>query len=173
MNNLCIPVNISSELMPSFLRGYFDGDGSIWKTKSGKTFRFLAAYTGGERMMMDIQKILSTLGISTRLSYRYGKSNKNSCSITVGSHDGVCALGKYLYNDASVFLKRKHVLFCECQEHVHQSNAFYLKSNGSEEKIKTLYIGGKTQKVISDELHIPFSTVRCCVQRLRKNGVVV
>ena len=173
MNNLHIPTNISAELMPNFLRGYFDGDGSIWKTKSGKTVRFLASYTGGEGMMMDIQKILSTLGISTRLSYKYGKSNKNSCSITVGSHDNVCALGKYLYNDAYTFLERKRELFKECQEHVQRSNAFYLKSNGSEEKIKILYIGGKTQKAISDELRIPFSTVRCCVQRLRKNGVVV
>ena len=172
-NNLRIPKNIPPDMLQPFLLGYFDGDGSIWKTKSGSSIRFLASYTGGENMMLDIQRILLNIGVSSRLSYRYSKKNKNSCAITITSHGNVCKLGKYLYDNADTFLKRKHQLFVECTEHVHKSNTFYLKSNGSEEKIRSLYTSGIPQKSISDTLHIPFSTVRCCVQRLRKKRLVV
>lgn len=168
-NNLFVPKIISKKLLPHFLRGYFDGDGSIWKSGN----RFVCSYTGGENMMMDIRRILHDNEISSTISYRYGPANKNSCNLIISTHENIEKLFKYLYPlGAQNFLGRKYDLFVE---HSKQNGIYrktYLKLNGGGDKIKTMYLSGITQKSISDQIKIPYSTVRAHVQLLRSRAEV-
>lgn len=169
LNNLFIPKNIPKNLMRHFLRGFFDGDGSIWKSNG----RFVCAYTGGENMMLDIQRELSKLKISSKLTYRHGKSNKNSCSLVISTHANIEKLCSYLYDHADFFLKRKKDLFVEHTKAHKKHKSFCLRFNGNGEKIKKMYLSGVSQKNISENLRIPFSTVRAHIQLLRRRNEVV
>lgn len=169
LNNLFIPKAISVGLLPHFLRGVFDGDGSIWKSNG----RFTCAYSGGENMMLDIKRVLAKVGISSKLVHRHGTENKNSCSLVISTHSNIEKLHVYLYGDADCFLERKHSLFSEHATAYKKHKKIHLKFNGIGERIKELYLLGRKQKMISDDLNVPFSTVRAHVQLLRARREVV
>jgi hypothetical protein len=168
-NNLTIPKNLKNEYLSHFLRGMFDGDGSIWKSDN-----YCFSYTGGYNMMNEIKTILSNIGIETSdIRFRYGKHNKNSCSFGTKGTLKVNKFGNYLYKNATCFLKRKYDKFKDCEIRANKTNDNMFKLNGMEQKIKELYSTGHSQKQISDELNLVYSSVRCCIQRLRKNKEII
>ena len=166
MNNIDIPTQLTNELIPHFLRGFFDGDGSIWF--GGGTYR--AAYTGGETMMKSIQSILEKIGVPSYFSYRYSDKNKNSCNVSINGTMNVKRFGVYLYKDATCFLTRKYKKFMECNEQAQRATMRSFALSGNENKVKQLYINGMSQAEISKNLGLIPSSVRCCVQRLRRNN---
>lgn len=167
-NNIDIP-NMPNEFVSHFLRGLFDGDGSIWF--GGGTYR--SGFAGGEKMMKSIQNILLSMNIPSYLSYRYSKQNKNSCQLTVNGTLHVQSLGKFLYNEATCFLNRKHEKFTKCYAQAeYVTNRSFLLS-GKEEIIKKLYLDGISQSDIAKKLGLISSSVRACIQRLRKRTEIV
>ena len=168
-NNIDIPCQLTDNLVPHFLRGFFDGDGSIWF--GGGTYR--ASYTGGEKMVKSIQLVLDKIGIPSYFSYRYSEENKNSCNITVNGTLNVERLGIYLYKNATCFLDRKHQKFVDCNVQSKYVKARSFSMSGNENKTKTLYLGGMTQAEIARKLELAPSSVRGCVQRLRRKNQLV
>lgn len=169
LNNLTIPTNINKKYTSHFLRGMFDGDGSIWKSDN-----YCFSYTGGYNMMKEIKTILLGVGIKTSpIRFRYGNKNRRSCSFGTKGTLKVNKFGKYLYYDATCFLKRKYEKFKECEIRANKTNEYLFKFNGIEQKIKELYLNNHSQKEISDELKLIYSSVRCCIQRLRKNKEII
>jgi len=169
-NNVDIP-NISEGLISHFLRGLFDGDGSIWKSKNESSYAM--SYTGGEKMMLSIQNILNTFNIKSRISYKYGLQNKNSCNIGFNGNLKVSKFLDFLYKDADFYLKRKHDRYVECKKLANEFINHTFDLNGNSEKIKIMYSEGLSQKNISKKLGLVYSSVRCCVQRLRKNKEII
>ena len=167
INNLIIPVNIPSDMIWHFLRGIFDGDGSIWY---GDTYR--AGYTGGEFFLKQIQSILESNGIKSDFKYRYTSANKNSCQITVNGTFNVMKLKDILYHNSTIYLSRKKEKFNLCEIQSDKLKQTYFKYNGMEEKIKELYIAGNSQSKIAIQLGLVFSSVRSCIQRLRKLSLI-
>jgi intein/homing endonuclease len=166
MNNIVISSQLDTCNISHFLRGFFDGDGSIWF--GGGTYR--AAYTGGENMMKSIQSILTTLNIPSYFSYRHSSDNKNSCNISINGTLHTQKFGEYLYKNSTCFLKRKRDKFIKCNkqsEHV-KKRSFSL--SGNEDKTRELYLSGMTQAKIARTLNLVPSSVRCCIQRLRRNN---
>jgi intein/homing endonuclease len=168
INNLLIPKNIPANMISHFLRGVFDGDGSIWY---GDTYR--AGYTGGEIFLKEIQSILAKDGINSDFKYRYSKNNKNSCQITINGTFNVNKFKNLLYNDATFFLKRKKEKFDLCTNRADRLKNYYFKYNGMEEKIKQLYLDGNTQSKIAKQLGLVYSSVRACIQRLRQKSLII
>lgn len=169
-NNLKIPSNIPSSLMHHFIRGIFDGDGSIWK--SGSTYR--CAITGGYSFLNELKSIIeSELDVHLYFSYRYGESNLNSCQITLNGTHNVSLFKNYLYNGANHFLGRKHEKFNLCESQSTNLKTRLFKYNGREERITQLYIDGYSQRKIANILNAPYSSVRCCVQRLRRQSKII
>ena len=97
--------NISEDLMPHFIRGYFDGDGSIYKDKRRKTdfkFNIIATY--------DFCISLN-LFLKNKIDYD-GKIHEHAKTgmyfYNVYDNKAVEKLYYYLYNNATIYLERKY-----------------------------------------------------------------
>lgn len=112
---------IDTNLMPSFIRGYFDGDGSIFYDK--KYLRFNICSTN-PLLLENFSKVLRSYSISSSVNEekRYGKilkvpsgevvkNAKNMYRLFVRQSKSLVLLYKLLYKNADIFLIRKKELF--------------------------------------------------------------
>lgn len=99
-------------LIRHFIRGYFDGDGSIYFNKPvGCYIKPSVSIVGTEEFLIDMKKHLSFLNRKLALSIRHKERSNN---IRYFRFDGkkVCKLFEaYIYKDASIFLERKRNKF--------------------------------------------------------------
>lgn len=114
INNGCIPrkslilkfpKKVPKNLLSHFIRGYFDGDGSVSKYKSGLKFSIAGTFD----VVSKIQNILvKTLNISKN------KINKNGKIYIAewAKQENLIKMAKYLYSDSNgICLKRKRDIF--------------------------------------------------------------
>lgn len=103
--------NLSKELISHFIRGYFDGDGSVFISKekhwrNGKIFPVLHfRFMGTYEFLKIVDKELNLTG---RISQP--KGNK-AFELSYKRNKKAIAFYKYLYKDATVYLKRKQQIF--------------------------------------------------------------
>lgn len=114
----CIPNKTNSVQLPTlepelyrhFIRGVFDGDGSVWG-KQGRGYFSITGYLPFLDKIQDI--IVAAIGLSkTKLAERkpeYG-------DIRYGGRTNMDRLYTFLYKDATCFLKRKRDKFKEIVE---------------------------------------------------------
>jgi hypothetical protein len=95
---------IPKEYLPDFIRGYFDGDGSIMTLKNN---RLNSAFTSGSKIFL-----ISLLEILKKEAGIVGGSFDDSCcSLKFGKKDTL-RLGEYMYkNNPELFLLRKRQKF--------------------------------------------------------------
>lgn len=98
---LCIP-NIPNNLKPHFLRGYFDGDGSIFDYKYGQ----MVGFTGNKSMMYSVKEYLNSLGIACKPNVKQDGST-GSWKFYFGAKKDVKAFNELIYKDSSMYLQRK------------------------------------------------------------------
>lgn len=114
--DLNIP-NINSDLIRHFIRGYFDGDGSIVKSiiKDNRNRlpyayeRFTVTFSGSHTLLIDINNFFVKEGIISKKVNRV-KNKKHSC-LVYASHIDLQKMFDILYKDSSIFLKRKYEKF--------------------------------------------------------------
>jgi len=170
-NNLCVPKNIPDDILHHFLRGMFDGDGSVWTSSKKEDYCF--SFTGGENLMIELKSLFDKkLGLSGYIGYRYSKMNKNSCNLSYHGNLVTSKFFDYLYENATCFLNRKYEKFKKCKQVADKTIQYRFDLNGNEQKINDMYVSGISQKQISVQLGLVFSSVRGCVQRLRRNNVI-
>ena len=92
--------NIKEELKSHFIRGYFDGDGSVCY-RGGNRYRF--TMTSNNHFIMDIIKYLgygniSRDSVNEKLSNFYIDTNSNN-------------FGKFIYNNSMIHLERKYQIY--------------------------------------------------------------
>lgn len=103
------PPNISVSLLPHFIRGYFDGDGSLMETfnnKNSKTTSIIATFCSGSIDFTNwIESLLNSLDItfSTQVF-----ENKAQIKLNTLQAEKLC---HYMYDTATVYLDRKYELF--------------------------------------------------------------
>ena len=91
---------VPNEFLPDFIRGYFDGDGSIMQLKNN---RLNSAFTSGSKKFLD--QLLEIL--RKEASIEGGSYDPSSYTLRFGKKDTI-RLGKYMYkNNPELFLKRK------------------------------------------------------------------
>ena len=96
--------NIPEEFLPDFIRGYFDGEGSVMRLKNN---RLNSAITSGSKDFLDslLQILKEKAGIQG------GSYDPSSKSIRFGKRDTL-RLGDYMYkNNSELFLLRKKEKF--------------------------------------------------------------
>lgn len=107
----------SSEIVPDnllwhFIRGYFDGDGSIcWtnnKNKQCGVFSIVGVKDFLAPLLERIKKV-----VSTHVELYSYKNHPHIYEIRIGGRNLLTVLYKYLYTDAIVFLERKYKKFSE------------------------------------------------------------
>lgn len=93
------PTTIPDNLQYHFIRGYFDGDGSI--SFSNNTQQYSTSFTGTEEFLTNIKE---KLNLSSKANLR--KQNK-VYRYEIKGNKKVKELGDKLYKDATIYLKRK------------------------------------------------------------------
>ena len=107
--------DINSSLLNHFIRGYFDGDGSIFhvtkrQEKNGKEYKYIypcACFIGTEKFLNEISK---SINLNHRLRHSKTKEMKY---IEYNTLDSIFSLYDYLYNNSNIYLERKHNKFIE------------------------------------------------------------
>jgi intein/homing endonuclease len=103
--HLKLPKNIPKKYISHFIRGFFDGDGSIWKTKfyqDGRDYYYANIVSGSEQILKDIQKFLG-FGTINKIKNKYYeiKFSQSQC----------VKLKIIMYKNATFRLERKYQKF--------------------------------------------------------------
>lgn len=102
--------NISENLQSHFIRGYFDGDGSVYRQKVGNT----KIEIGGTcyYLITDIIKILYDNGITVNLRCKYAGEGKRTLDFYIlytSSNKISKQFAEYIYRDCgNLYMKRKY-----------------------------------------------------------------
>lgn len=111
---------VPEHLIRHFIRGYFDGDGSIWFHYSKKfpnmrpTFSF--GIVGTENIINHINKILIELNIHGLVSIRHPERNNNIRQLTGGGNYCTEKFLDYIYKDTNIYLDRKFILYSKLKK---------------------------------------------------------
>lgn len=125
------PKFISRELMPHFIRGYFDGDGSVWNGKRkkmivkderhpGKTREKIVHnvkfnFTGNPVFIEELQNyLIQELGFrKTKLNFSGKARSGTYCTMEYSGRKQMKKLFDFMYNNATIYGSRKYDKFQE------------------------------------------------------------
>jgi len=98
---------INEELIPHFIRGYFDGDGTVGeyqnvKNSNSKTLR--SGMCSGSKEFLE--ELVTHLPIKNKKLYK----STSVWTINLSVKDSI-SFAKYIYNNATVYLSRKKIIF--------------------------------------------------------------
>ena len=103
---LKFPTNISKEMLPHFIRGFFDGDGVFPTDKTNYTLGIL----GTEDFCIVLQSILKENGIESDIKNVNDPSNSTR-QLYIRRKENSKKFLEYIYKDANLYLFRKHDLY--------------------------------------------------------------
>jgi intein-encoded DNA endonuclease-like protein len=106
------PNIIPNEYLNHFVRGYFDGDGSVnVKDKNGKYSRvFVASFTSCYSFLKVLKEKLEILGFKISKINMDGR-NDYTASFNIHGFKNLESFYDWMYKDSTVFLKRKELKF--------------------------------------------------------------
>lgn len=120
----CVPDN----LIPHFIRGYFDGDGSctLYKVKGLHHYKFEVSIVGTSNFLEALKVHFAKGGLNpeVKLLQRHKERNDNIRTLKYSGVQNGLKVMKYLYQDATRYLDRKHERFTEL------SNVAVLRGSG-------------------------------------------
>jgi hypothetical protein len=96
---------VPARFLGSFIRGYFDGDGSFIQPATGRLY---AKIVGSHPFINGLWKALERLGIPSR---RYEVNEGRNLTIQIHALKEVLALASLMYGSDGPFLTRKRKLF--------------------------------------------------------------
>jgi hypothetical protein len=103
---LKFPDFLPADLLPHFLRGYFDGDGCVDFMGRNKHLHRITFYSGSHAFMLDLESYLNKQGIECHVD-KHGKT------IRLTKQDRVAQAFALMYTGGSVRLERKYERFCQ------------------------------------------------------------
>lgn len=105
---ISLPNFLEPSLVPHFIRGYFDGDGSLYFTAG--QYRWSIRFSGNQHFIMSLHEYLDrVLNID---GYIY--EHKPTCySITFWRADDILRLLGFIYSGATLYMSRKYNTYLE------------------------------------------------------------
>jgi intein-encoded DNA endonuclease-like protein len=100
---------VPKEFISHFIRGFFDGDGSIYHVSQNDTG--CISFTGTENMLNAVLSEIKQYVNTNVHVYKY--KNKDVYDLKIGGRNQLNQLYKYFYENASIFLDRKEHKFKE------------------------------------------------------------
>ena len=98
---------INNRLIPHYLRGYVDGDGSFYchYDENNNRYRYSFEIVGGSRMFMEqVQSYLTSNNIKTNI---YIRKTNSSTRLMSASKAEILKIIELLYSNANIYLDRK------------------------------------------------------------------
>lgn len=182
----CTFPSIKNELLPYFIRGFFDGDGSIFRNKK----RYLITFVGTEEFLEVLKSVLYEKNIFSKLSSEYCDSKCKVKRLAIHRVNSIKQFYKYVFSEnKEMCLKRKYLRFqeffqhrnfvenerCEkcqnlvfknhlCHKHLFEkkrlNNPNYTRSNNVDiDVLKRLLQEGKTQRYIAKYFKVSPSAI--------------
>lgn len=103
---------LSNEMIPHYLRGFFDGDGSYYYHYDAKNRRYRYSFevvSASEVIIRQIKEYLLSNGINTNIYTRKSPSSNNYVfRLMTGSKKEMLKIIDLLYSDAHIYLDRKY-----------------------------------------------------------------
>lgn len=105
-----IPAEIPEGLLHHYIRGYFDGDGSIYfETNSNR--KFVSFVFSSEQLAKTFQqRIIQYIGFSEGIKV-YKKHKAECWYFRIAKQELVSKLGTWIYKNATIYLQRKRDKF--------------------------------------------------------------
>jgi hypothetical protein len=148
---LTFPNFIEKRLICHFIRGLFDGDGTVNVKKS--TGHLIFNIVGTLDIVVNVQKILiNECAVSSTKILTKGSI---SC-VEYGSNDYVKKIGIYLYHNATIFLERKKEKFSHERNNLCKKPIKCIKCETGEEFFF------ESAKEASRTFNIPLSNISNC-----------
>jgi DNA-binding transcriptional regulator WhiA len=111
------PVLMSRDLERHFIRGYFDGDGSLKKCNGNYGYEFGFHVVGTDELLTFISEHLMKNGLVNRITkLEKRRKYQDVSSIRYGGNTQVYNIMSYLYNKSTIYLDRKYERYLELQE---------------------------------------------------------
>jgi len=101
---------VPDRLVKHFMRGYFDGDGSVWQCESSRSKKFGASLTSTNEFILKFKKKLNKLTNSEIGQISFHK-NSNFSILSFSSVDSFNILRDFFYKDSEVHMERKFSKF--------------------------------------------------------------
>ena len=98
---------VPKHLLHHFIRGYFDGDGSLYRQKN--RCKYGISFCGTKEMLEGIRNFLGKENV--KLRQRWPERNNNNYYLALCGNKQIEKIMSILYKDATIFLKRKHEVF--------------------------------------------------------------
>lgn len=105
---------LPKELINHFIRGYFDGDGTVClslQNKAYKTKQLLISILGTEDFLEHCASNISNSTFTRKRIVLYNKSNGKASYISWNGNITCMKVYNYLYNNATIYLERKQNKF--------------------------------------------------------------
>jgi len=121
---LQFPKTIPKDLIKHFLRGYSDGDGSIYRNNfKGKSHaNYIWKIVSTKQFCNSVSQILKEeLNISCSQSLSRPKTNQITTTLSVGGNNQSMKFLDWLYKDATIYLPRKYQKYLEFKDYLSSS----------------------------------------------------
>lgn len=101
--------DIKNELIRHFIRGYFDGDGTVYTYRNKYTN---VAFSGNKNFLVSVKSHLMNNNIvKSECKVVKEQKDKNCYKYPFSSQADVKRFYDYIYKDATVFMERKYNKF--------------------------------------------------------------
>jgi hypothetical protein len=113
--NMSWPEHLPPDLIPAYIRGYFDGDGTVFtRYRSRPTGQYpetVCRFISGSVPFLEaLQAELNKRQIATRAIYRNQKTNAFVLPLST-QRENLLAFSALVYRDCTVCLERKRAIF--------------------------------------------------------------
>lgn len=103
--------NIDDQFKSHFIRGYFDGDGSVTNVKNTTGTKAQFNIIGTLDLLLGIQKELVNKAGLNEIKISRARKNSNVYQLVYGGIENVKKFYSYLYLDSEIYLPKKKVIF--------------------------------------------------------------
>jgi hypothetical protein len=166
-----LPYN--GEFFSHFLRGFFDGDGSIWSAKNNP-HDYGASFTNNLYVLTEIKDFLKNkLNINSHIRHEKDEGNNFSCSLKIRGSVQLKTIYDFLYKDDFFSLKRKKDRFLISIQDAEKTLKTDFKYNGIKDKIKTLYNNSVRVCDIARILNANYNSVNMSIVRMKERGEIL
>lgn len=102
-----IPKEIPENLVKHFIRGYFDGDGSIWLDKRRRGLGAVTITSSSLLVLQQIENHLKENNILRKHKSYIEPGHGNCYAIRTSKREEMVLFLSYLYDNANIFMERK------------------------------------------------------------------
>ena len=119
----CVFPTLNPILNRHFIRGYFDGDGSIfYTTNKAGTKNYRCSFVGTKIFLLELEKILTMAGITCHIDKAFYDKTNVVTKLYLTSSKQCEKLFPFLYDKATIYLDRKHDRFIQMNDYRSEQN---------------------------------------------------